>query len=53
MTNKPPTITRPKLINKEAAMILILFGTEQIVIKLPYFGAEFLFQFYAMLGKEM
>jgi hypothetical protein len=31
MANKPPTKTRPKLMKKEAPMVLILFGTEQIV----------------------
>jgi hypothetical protein len=31
MANNPPTKTRPKLMKKEASMVLILFGTEQTV----------------------
>jgi hypothetical protein len=27
MTDKPPTKTRPKLMNKEASMVIILLGT--------------------------
>jgi hypothetical protein len=31
MANKPPTKTRPKLMKKEAFIVLILLGTEETV----------------------